>query len=153
WSRREDDKRRITAGLESGQRVVNPLDHRGLCDSEREHLIAARLFAAEEFPPALQPLWHGERCNHDKIRLAYLSTDFPAHAVASLIVGIFEHHDKTQFETTAISFSPDDKSETRSRIEAAFDRFIDVQSMSDSQAAAIMRELEIDIAIDLNAYT
>ena len=153
WSRRDDDKRRITAGLGAGQRVVNTLDHRGLCDSEGEHLIAARLFAAEEFPPAATPLWRGERYRHDKIRLAYLSTDFRAHAVASLIVGIFEHHDKTRFETTAISFSPDDKSETRSRIETAFDRFIDVQSISDSQAAAIMREMEIDIAIDLNAYT
>jgi predicted O-linked N-acetylglucosamine transferase (SPINDLY family) len=153
WSRRENDKRRITAGLEADSRVVNALDHRGLCDSEREHLIAARLFAAEEFPAAAQPLWRGERYRHDKIRLAYLSTDFRAHAVASLIVGIFEHHDKTRFETTAISFSPDDRSETRQRIETAFDRFIDVQTMSDSQAAAIMRELEIDIAIDLNGYT
>jgi predicted O-linked N-acetylglucosamine transferase (SPINDLY family) len=153
WSRRDDDKRRITAGLEAGSRVVNTLDHRGLGDSEREHLIAAALFAAEEFPPASHPLWRGERYRHDKIRLAYLSTDFRAHAVASLIVGIFEHHDKTRFETTAISFSPDDRSETRQRIETAFDRFIDVQNMSDSEAAAIMRESEIDIAIDLNGYT
>ena len=153
WQRRDDDKRRITAGLQAGQRVVNALDHRGLCDSEPEHLIAARLFAAEEFPPQQKPLWTGQRYKHDKIRLAYLSTDFRAHAVASLIVGIFEHHDKMRFETTAISFSPDDKSETRQRIETAFDRFVDVQNMSDSEAAALMRELEIDVAIDLNGYT
>ena len=38
----------------------------------------------------------------------------------------------------------------RRRIEAAFDRFIDVQTMTDAEVSAIIRELEIDIAIDLN---
>ena len=153
WGRREEDKRKITAGLMAGSRVIDPLDHRGLCDSEAENLIAARLWMAEEFPPAAKQLWRGERYGHDKIRLAYLSTDFRAHAVAFLIAGIFEHHDKARFETTAISFSPDDKSETRARIESAFDRFIDVTTMSDAAVAALMREMEIDIAIDLNGYT
>ncbi|HEX3483611.1 MAG TPA: hypothetical protein VHT51_01035, partial [Micropepsaceae bacterium] len=99
------------------------------------------------------PLWHGEAYRHDKIRIAYISTDFRAHAVAFLIVGCFEHHDKSRFETTAISLHPDDGSETRQRIVAAFDRFIDVQAMSDAAVAAKLRELEIDIAIDLNGYT
>src|SRR5258708_2378123 len=82
-----------------------------------------------------------------------LSTDFRAHAVASLIVGIFEHHHKDRFATTAISFGRDDKSETRARIETALDQFIDAQAMSDSEVADLIREMEIDIAIDLNGYT
>jgi predicted O-linked N-acetylglucosamine transferase (SPINDLY family) len=75
------------------------------------------------------------------------------HAVASLIVGCFEHHDKERFETTAISLSAGDGSETRRRMEAAFDHFIDVHEMSDAAVAALLREREIDIAIDLNGYT
>ncbi len=153
WRRRDEDKKRITAGLMSGSRVIEALDHRGLCDSEEEHLAAARLWAAEECPASANPLWRGEHYRHDKIRIAYLSTDFRAHAVASLIVGIFEHHHKDRFETTAISFGRDDKSETRARIETALDQFIDAQAMSDSEVAALMREMEIDIAIDLNGYT
>jgi protein O-GlcNAc transferase len=153
WEHLAESRRTITAGLEAGLRIIHPLDHRGMCDSEAENLIAARLWANEEYPPAAKPLWRGERYHHDKIRIAYLSSDFRAHAVAFLIASAFECHDKTRFETTAISFSPDDKSETRGRIEAAFDRFIDVQTMSDAAAAQIMRELEIEIAIDLNGYT
>jgi len=153
WQRREDDKKRITAGLNAGVRIVTALDHRGMCYSENESLIAARLWTAEEYPPALNPLWRGERYRHDKIRIAYISTDFRAHAVAFLIVGCFEHHDKQRFETTAISLHPDDGSETRKRIETAFDRFIDVKAMSDADIAAKLRELEIDIAIDLNGFT
>jgi predicted O-linked N-acetylglucosamine transferase (SPINDLY family) len=38
----------------------------------------------------------------------------------------------------------------RRRIEAAFDRFIDVRALSDAEIAAMIREMEIDIAIDLN---
>ena len=153
WQRREEDKRRVTEDLAAGRRVITALDHRGLCYSESESLIAARLWAAEEYPPAANPFWRGERYAHDKVRIAYISTDFRAHAVAFLIVGCFEHHDKQRFETTAISLHANDGSETRKRIETAFDRFIDVTAMSDADVAARLREMEIDIAIDLNGYT
>ena len=152
WRRREDDKRRITAGLKAGQQLISAGYHRVMCDSEEENLIAARL-TAKGFPPLEKALWGGERYRHDKIRIAYISTDFRPHAVACLIAGCFEHHDKTRFETTAISIGADSRSEMRRRIEAAFDHFIDVRAISNQQVAARLREMEIDIAIDLNGYT
>lgn len=39
------------------------------------------------------------------------------------------------------------------RLGAAFDRFIDVSARSDTEVAALMRELEVDIAVDLVGYT
>jgi predicted O-linked N-acetylglucosamine transferase (SPINDLY family) len=152
WSRREVDKRRVTEGLKRGDFIIRAMDHRGLTESEEELRIAVQ-FVAREFPPSETPLWRGERYDHEKIRIGYLSTDFNRHAVASLIVGCFEHHDKMRFETTAISLGKDDKSEMRRRIEAAFDRFIDVKDVNDAKVAGMIRELEIDIAIDLNGYT
>ena len=152
WSKREDDKLQITTGLKAGSFVVKTVDHRGLCDSEEELQIAAQL-TAKEIPPAAKPLWHGERYRHDKIRLAYMSTDFRVHAVASLIVGCFEHHDKTRFETTAVSLHPGDKSEIRRRIVSSFDRVIAAQRMTDADVARMLRELEIDIMVDLNGFT
>src|SRR5206468_4857349 len=41
----------------------------------------------------------------------------------------------------------------RRRMSAAFDRFVDVRGTSDDEAARQMREMEIDIAIDLSGYT
>jgi predicted O-linked N-acetylglucosamine transferase (SPINDLY family) len=41
----------------------------------------------------------------------------------------------------------------RDRLEAAFDHWIDVQSISDLEITKLSRELEIDIAIDLGGYT
>jgi predicted O-linked N-acetylglucosamine transferase (SPINDLY family) len=41
----------------------------------------------------------------------------------------------------------------RARLRAAFDKFIDVGGKGDREIALLMRELEIDIAIDLMAFT
>ncbi len=152
WRRREDDQRRITDSLRAGQPMIVPFFHRALCDSEAENLLHAQL-VAKGFPGPEQQLWHGEAYRHDKIRIAYVSTDFRDHVVADAIAGVFEHHDKARFEITAISLGPDDRSEMRRRLENAFDRFLDGQGMSDVQVAQTIRALEIDIAVDLNGYS
>ena len=149
WQGREDDKRQITEGVRAGRRIITPLFHRAISDSEAEHLVLARLWASRSLRSD-EAYWRGERYRHDKIHIAYISTDFRDHVVSDAIAGCFEHHDKGRFETMAVSLGPDDGSEMRRRIEATVDRFTDVQSMNDAQVAAMLREFEIDIAIDLN---
>jgi len=75
------------------------------------------------------------------------------HPVGDLTVGLFEEHDKSRFELTAISFGPDDCSDLRRRIKHSFEHFIEVQSHSDQQIAELIQQLEIDIAVDLNGFT
>jgi predicted O-linked N-acetylglucosamine transferase (SPINDLY family) len=41
----------------------------------------------------------------------------------------------------------------RARLERAFDRFIDVQNRNDADITRALREMEIDIAVDLKGYT
>jgi predicted O-linked N-acetylglucosamine transferase (SPINDLY family) len=152
WRRREDDKRRITEGLREGVSLVGQLNHRAICESEAEHLVLARLRAREFQEPPLA-LWRGEAYRHQRIRIAYVSTDFRDHVLSGAMVGCFEHHDRTRFETIAISLGVDDRSELRRRVEAAFDKFVDVQNLSDAETAKAIRDLEIDIAIDQNGYS
>ncbi|HMH16528.1 MAG TPA: tetratricopeptide repeat protein [Burkholderiales bacterium] len=87
------------------------------------------------------------------IRLAYLSANFNNHAMPQLMVGLFEAHDRSRFETTAVSFGKDDRSEIRLRLERSFDRFIDVRARSDAEVSRLLEELEVDIAIDLMGHT
>jgi predicted O-linked N-acetylglucosamine transferase (SPINDLY family) len=152
WSRRDDDRREVAARLAAGTLIVGNIDHLGMCDSEAQLRLGAE-YAASAIVPVAEPLWRGERYRHEKIRIAYVSADLHNHATAFLIAGLFEHHDKARFETTAISLGRDDAGEMRRRIAAAFDRFIDVQTMPDAEVAGMIRELEIDIAIDLKGYT
>jgi len=149
WKRRDADERRIREEIAAGRPIVTPFYHRAISNSESESLKLTQLWTQGLKPPATR-LWNGERYSHDKIRIAYSSTDFRDHVIADMMIGCFEHHDRSRFHTTAISLGPDDGSEMRSRIVAAFDRFIDIQALSDFEVAKLLRELEIDIVIDLN---
>jgi protein O-GlcNAc transferase len=148
WRRRDEDKKRVTDGLNSGQNIIDPFFHRALCDSESESFILAKMWARRF--QGNRAAWNGPVYRHDKIRIAYISTDFYDHVVSDVIVGCFEHHDRARFETTAISLGPNDGSDMRHRLEAAFDRFVDMRGKTVDQVAATLRELEIDIAVDLN---
>ena len=96
-------------------------------------------------PPAPAP--------HERIRVAYLSADFRPHPVAFQIVDLIERHDRAKFEIIGIALGTDAGSPIRARLEHAFDRFHDATEMNDAAAAALLRDLEIDIAVDLHGYT
>jgi predicted O-linked N-acetylglucosamine transferase (SPINDLY family) len=119
--------------------------------SPAEQLQCARRFVQDQ--PAYPPLWQGEVYAHDRLRVAYLSADFNEHPTAYLTAGLFECHDKSRFEITALSFGQNDNSPPRRRLEAAFEHFIDVRGNSDQEIAALMRRSEIDIAVDLMGFT
>ena len=82
-----------------------------------------------------------------------MSADLREHPVAHLISGMFERHDRSRFETIAISSGDDKPSPIRDRLKRSFDRFFDVNAMSDREVAKLIRELEVDIAVDLNGFT
>ena len=91
--------------------------------------------------------------SHRRIRIGYFSADFRNHAVAVLMAGLFEEHDRSRFELIAFSLGPDADDDMRTRLKVAFDRFIDVRAMSDRDVVLLARNLEIDIAVDLNGLT
>jgi len=101
-------------------------------------------------PPATRaaPAPHAGR-----IRLAYLSADFHEHATAVLTARLFELHERKDFEVIGISYGPDDGSALRQRLVQAFDRFADVEKRSDADVIELMRELRVDIAVDLKGHT
>jgi predicted O-linked N-acetylglucosamine transferase (SPINDLY family) len=122
-------------------------------DSPQEQLLCAKARAALEFPRGAVANIAPGRYDHDRIRLAYLSADFRDHPVSRSLAGLIERHDRSRFETIAISFGPDDDSEMRARIKGTFERFIDVDALGDFEAAKLLRTLEVDIAIDLMGFT
>ena len=143
----------IVKDVIAGKRVAHPFIFLSISESSRDQLQCARTFSQERYAASAQALWKGERYQHDRIRVAYLSADFHRHPVAYLMAGLFEAHDKSRFEITAISFGPDSKDDMRTRLENSFDHFIDVRRKSDRDVALLLKDLEIDIALDLKGYT
>jgi predicted O-linked N-acetylglucosamine transferase (SPINDLY family) len=66
---------------------------------------------------------------------------------------MFEHHDRSRFEVTALSLGTGRDSAFRRRIRASFERIVDVDSQSDQEISDLVRDLEIDILVDLNGHT
>jgi protein O-GlcNAc transferase len=153
WGDYDDETGRISQAVRAGKRADAPYDFLVISESADDQLLCARTFAADKHPVGAQPVWQGERYRHSRTRVAYLSGDLRNHAVAYLIAGLFEAHDRTRFEITALSFSPGGTDEMGKRLVPAFDRFVNIGQKSDREVALILRELEIDIAVDLQGYT
>jgi predicted O-linked N-acetylglucosamine transferase (SPINDLY family) len=151
WRSLTQDRADIAALLNAGKRVIQPLVNARLSGSPAGELQCARIFAGN-WPASPNPLWRGEPYHHDKIRVAYISADFRDHATSWLAAGLFEHHDKSRFETTAVSLVADNGSEMRARTRAAFDCFIDAERQTDVEIAALLRRMEVDIAVDLMGF-
>ncbi len=150
WTNIEADLEQVLSAVRD-QKPCDPFCLLSIPSSSLEQFQCAKTFVAEQgsFPA----LWQGEIYAHDRMRIAYLSADFREHAIAYLTAGLFENHDKTQFEVAALSLGPNQSSETRKRIAGAVEHFIDLQNKSDAQIAQVIRHLEIDILIDLNGFT
>jgi predicted O-linked N-acetylglucosamine transferase (SPINDLY family) len=153
WTHLAEHAAQVSAAISEGRRAALPWEFLGVSGSGSAQLACARAFVAERYPALPAPLWRGERYRHDCIRVAYLSADFHEHATAYLIAGLFEAHDATRFETTAVSFGPETNDPMRERLRRAFPRFLDVRDRSDRDVANALRELEIDIAVDLKGFT
>lgn len=153
WTDFEADRAELNRSVGEGALASLPLHLLPLSSDPLIQLACARSYFHDKVPGSFVPLWRGERYSHGRIRLAYLSSDLRDHAVSLLAAGLFERHDRNRFETIAISSGPATPSAMRTRLEAAFDRFIDVRELDDPQVARLVRDLEIDIAVDLNGFT
>ncbi|HEX4532931.1 MAG TPA: tetratricopeptide repeat protein [Rhizomicrobium sp.] len=153
WNDFDAEHARLSARVRAGTPVAWPFAFLTFSDSPADQLKCAEICVDDRYPAISKPFWNGERYKHDKIRLAYISADFGDMPMPALMTEIFEEHDRAGFEVSAISLGPDCQTETRIRLERAFDTFVDARASTDQQVAALIREMEIDIAIDLMGFT
>ncbi len=151
WTNLEAELADLVASVKAGNLAANPFEFIGMSRSAADQLTCAKRFMAEQ--ASLPPVWRGEIYSHDRIRLGYLSGDFHTHPVAQLMIGIFEHHDKSRFEVTALSCGPDDGSDLRNRIKSGVENFADVRAKTDDEVAEFIRARELDIIVDLTGLT
>jgi protein O-GlcNAc transferase len=151
WRDFDAGKASVIAELQSGLPVLQPLQNVQISASPADQLRCARIWVEKACPPK-PPLWRGERYRHDRIRVAYVSADFRDHAVAQAMAGVFEQHDRARFDITAISLGRPKQSDMRTRLANAL-RFVEAGGLGDDEIAAAIREIEIDIAVDLMGFT
>jgi predicted O-linked N-acetylglucosamine transferase (SPINDLY family) len=152
WADYESLTGRLHTALQANPKVINPLSLLLLDESPAIPLACARAYVEEKHPGhASTGLWV-ERSS-EKIRVAYISADFREHPVSYLLAGALEKHDRAGFEILGISLRAAEDTELGRRVRAAFDQFIEVGDRSDYEVACLLRQIGVDIAVDLMGLT
>ncbi|SMF93400.1 Predicted O-linked N-acetylglucosamine transferase, SPINDLY family [Methylomagnum ishizawai] len=150
WTDHAATLERLARGIAAGLPCATPFSLMNALDDPEAQRRCAALYAPPPFPDAGHPL---PRHRHPKIRLAYISPDFQNHPVAHLVVDLIESHDRARFEVVGVSLGPKVQDAFRQRLERGFDVFIDGHGVSDADLTRRLRDLEIDIAVDLAGHT
>ena len=91
---------------------------------------------------------------HDRrLRIGYLSADFRDHPVGRLMPEVVARHDRTRFEVFGYSLGAWEMGPLRDRFAVALDAFIDLDKVSDADAATRILSDGIDILVDLTGPT
>ncbi|MCX7281490.1 MAG: tetratricopeptide repeat protein, partial [Alphaproteobacteria bacterium] len=133
--------------------LAPPLTLLGVTSDKQVQLSRAAAAIRELAPRIPLPLWTSQAYRHDRIRVAYISADMREHAVAFQLAPVIEHQDRTRFQVIGISTGLSDDSTIRARLVKGFDRFHDFAALNSDEIARRLREMEIDIAIDLGGHT
>ena len=132
---------------------AGPLGSLALFDDVARQRRIAEAWLARKVPAAPRHLAPEAGYRHGRIRIGYLSSDFCRHAMSFLIAEVLERHDRAQFEVFGYCSSPEDGSDIRRRVVAAFDHHVPIGALDEEAAARRIRADEIDILIDLNGLT
>jgi protein O-GlcNAc transferase len=155
WRDIDADLAQLHAGIEAAQIAPNPFTVLIVSGSAALQKKAAQNWVLEEAPanrilPAIAARGRGRG---ERIRIGYFSADYHDHATLHLMAGLFEMHDRSQFEVTAFSFGPDSQGDMRKRLRSACENFVEVRDKSDHEIALLARNRQIDIAVDLKGFT
>jgi predicted O-linked N-acetylglucosamine transferase (SPINDLY family) len=153
WRLFDTECERLAEQLAQNETVSSPFPLLAVIDAPQVHRRAAELYAAVRYPAGHGVPEIAKRGRRERIRIGYFSADFRHHPMMHLMAEMLELHDRQRFELIAFSFGPDTGDSWRERAARAFDQFIDIRSLSDREAAALARNLELDLAIDLNGFT
>ena len=159
WSDLEEHSNLLASSLASNTKASAPLIVSAVLDSPQLQKTAAEIWTHQSYPEnhVLGPITSHQRTGsqNGKIRIAYISSDFQNHPVCILLAQLFELHDRSRFEIFAFDSTKvkDPADSVRARIQKSFDHFIDIQHLSDEEAAKSIRKHHIDVAIDLGGHT
>lgn len=153
WSGAEAALEDIEERIRRGEPASNPFCLIARTGSAAFQRTSAEVWIRSEFPPSESLPALQRALNRDKISVGYFSADFYNHATLQLMAQMFELHDQSKFDITALSFGPDVKDVMSNRLAATNIRLINVRNKSDREVVELARSLQLDIAVDLKGFT
>jgi predicted O-linked N-acetylglucosamine transferase (SPINDLY family) len=119
----------------------------------RAVLEARREWAQTHLPPPDRTRRFRRAPIHDRpLRVGYLSSFFQSRNWMKPVWGLVNHHDRARFEVHLFSDGPEAPCRPCYGKHPA-DRFHDISGLSNRAAAERIEEAELDLLVDLNAYS
>jgi predicted O-linked N-acetylglucosamine transferase (SPINDLY family) len=138
---------------EAMKQASSPIAVLAASDDPAYQLASAQAYVTQNVAPRPRLVPRTHRYKHDRIRIAYVSSDYCLHPVSMLTVEMFELHDRKRCEIFGFCWSREDGSALRKRVIGAFDHYIRIHEMTDAQVVDLIRQHEIDVLVDLQGIT
>jgi protein O-GlcNAc transferase len=133
--------------------AINPFMPLTWQDNPEQQFLRAQNYAFSEFGKKKIRIMNFLKKQSKIIKIGYFSADFYNFAGMHLLSGVFENHDRDQFEVYAFSYGPYKDDYMRKKIKSSVDYFIDLDHLPNDEITKIVHDKNIDIAINRNGYT
>ena len=155
WEGYEINLRTLKKAVQKGSLVSPPFEAAAIFD---EILILKKLGerkARENYvaPNKYSNSSYSKIANINKLRIGFISADFRQHAMGYNFRGFFERIDKEKFEIIAISLLELKDNSFQNEFRRIFDGFYDVDRMANSDLIQFIKNLSLDICVDMMGDT
>lgn len=89
----------------------------------------------------------------DKVRIGYFSSDFKEHPVGILMENILRLHDRSKFEIFGFFLNASTDDDQENKLKQLMDQGINIYGLKINVALELVRNQQLDIAVDLNGHT
>ena len=150
WEDFDKQRAELSRRVSAGTTQLGPFASLSTLVAPDLQLKAARNWNASRMPSAAAL---PARSHEGPVRLGYFSADFhEGHPTMLLMAEMLARHDRQKFHVTGFHFNLPDSAEAN-RYAELFDAFVSLDGRSDIEAAALSRERQIDIAVDVDGFT
>jgi len=152
WTYFEEDNQYLIDLVTSKKTIENPFFFLNITDSGQDQMKCAS-FWGEQYQNKIKETYKFIPSARSKIRIGYISSDYYLHATTVLIERLFQAHNRSDFEIIGISLTTNRNDGITERIRHHFDSYHEVSDLPSHEIAQKIKELEIDILVDLKGYT
>ena len=146
WNNYEKELKELENDIKNKKKVTTPWQALSLFESPITQLENTLLFTEKQNESLLDII------PKKKINIAYISANFCEHAVSNQISEIFKLHNKEKFNTFGFYLGTKNDKKLK-EIKNSFNKFFDISQISTEKVIQIIKDLKIDIAIDLMGFT
>jgi predicted O-linked N-acetylglucosamine transferase (SPINDLY family) len=140
----------LTRRAREGASGIHPFGSLQIFDDPHLQLAIAKTSNAKI---AVSPALPSFQKRTGKVHVGYFSADFRRHATMYVMAEVLALHDRERFHVSAFGFNVGKGDYLTERTRALVDEYVDLDGLSDAEAAALARERAVDIALDVKGYT